>query len=85
MKISVLPKNLLLGLIGLYQKSLSPDHGWFKHQHPHGYCRFYPSCSEYARQAVTKHGAVRGSGLSAMRLLRCHPWAQPKIDNVPNS
>ncbi len=84
MKIPEIPKNLLLGAIAIYQKSFSPDHGWFKARHPHGYCRFYPSCSEYARQAVEMHGAAKGVVLAASRLLRCHPWAKPQIDNVPN-
>lgn len=83
MKIPEIPKKLLLGAITIYQRSLSPDHGWLKARHPHGYCRFFPSCSEYARQAVEKHGAAKGAALAASRLLRCHPWAEPQIDNVP--
>ncbi len=70
-------------LIRLYQKTLSPDHGWFKAAHPHGFCRFYPSCSEYAYQAIEKHGYGKGIALAAKRLLKCHPWSAPKVDNVP--
>jgi putative membrane protein insertion efficiency factor len=84
MKITQIPKNTLLAVIWVYQKTLSPDHGWFKARHPHGYCRFYPTCSEYAKEAVTKHGVLKGLWLSGKRLIRCHPWAEPKIDNVPN-
>lgn len=84
MKILETPQKLILSAISLYQKTLSPDHGWFKARYPHGFCRFYPSCSEYARQAVDKHGTLKGSALAAARLTRCHPWAEPKIDNVPN-
>lgn len=76
-------KAFVLGLIRLYQKTLSPDHGWYKQNHPYGYCRFYPSCSEYAHQAVSLHGVAKGSALSASRLLRCHPWSEPKVDPVP--
>ena len=70
-------------LIRLYQKTLSPDHGWFKNAHPHGFCRFYPSCSEYAYQAIEKHGIIKGIGLAGRRLLKCHPWSPPRIDKVP--
>jgi putative membrane protein insertion efficiency factor len=46
-------------------------------------CRFYPSCSEYAVEALTVHGAVRGSWLAIRRLLRCHPWHPGGLDPVP--
>lgn len=46
-------------------------------------CRFYPSCSTYAVQAVRTHGAVRGALLAARRLLRCHPWNPGGVDHVP--
>jgi len=47
-------------------------------------CRFYPSCSAYAIEALERHGAARGSFLAARRLLRCHPWGGSGIDPVPN-
>ncbi|MFC4005254.1 membrane protein insertion efficiency factor YidD [Prauserella oleivorans] len=46
-------------------------------------CRFYPSCSAYAVEALTKHGAARGSYLAIRRLLRCGPWTPPGRDPVP--
>ena len=46
-------------------------------------CRFYPSCSAYALEAVTTHGAVRGTGLAIWRLLRCHPFHPGGYDPVP--
>jgi hypothetical protein len=46
-------------------------------------CRFYPSCSEYARQAIERYGAVRGSWLAVKRVLRCHPWHSGGHDPVP--
>lgn len=46
-------------------------------------CRFYPSCSTYAVEAVRVHGALRGSILSGRRLLRCHPWNPGGVDHVP--
>ena len=46
-------------------------------------CRFTPTCSEYARQAIIKHGPVRGLWLAVRRLLRCHPWGGSGYDPVP--
>lgn len=46
-------------------------------------CRYYPSCSAYALQAVEDHGAAKGSWLAIWRLLRCHPWAPGGVDPVP--
>jgi putative membrane protein insertion efficiency factor len=67
--------RLALAVIRLYQLLLSPFFG--------GACRFVPSCSEYAREAIDKHGAVRGMALTAQRLARCHPLARPGLDPVP--
>ena len=49
----------------------------------HG-CRFQPTCSAYAREALERHGAFRGSWLTVRRILRCHPWGGSGIDNVPD-
>lgn len=46
-------------------------------------CRFYPSCSSYAVQAVERHGVLRGGWLAARRLARCHPWNPGGVDHVP--
>ncbi|MEN9461460.1 MAG: rane protein insertion efficiency factor YidD [Pseudomonadota bacterium] len=46
-------------------------------------CRFYPSCSEYAQQAIMEHGVLRGLWLAIKRLGRCHPWHAGGIDPVP--
>jgi hypothetical protein len=46
-------------------------------------CRFYPSCSEYAMEAIDKHGALRGTRLAGTRLLKCHPWHAGGHDPVP--
>jgi uncharacterized protein len=75
-------RRLVILLITLYQKTLSPDHSWRRQRHPQGWCRYYPSCSEYTKQAVERHGVVRGLAMGSGRLLRCHPWAEPRVDLV---
>lgn len=67
-------KGVLLA-IRLYQLVLAPFLG--------GQCRFYPSCSDYTRQAVEKHGVLKGLGLGGKRLLKCHPFHPGGIDTVP--
>jgi len=46
-------------------------------------CRFYPSCSTYAVTAISRHGAIRGTGLAIRRVGRCHPWNPGGVDHVP--
>ncbi|OGH93604.1 MAG: membrane protein insertion efficiency factor YidD [Candidatus Magasanikbacteria bacterium RIFOXYD2_FULL_41_14] len=70
----------LLFLIRIYQKTISPDHGFFKNLFPHGYCRFYPTCSEYGYQAIKKRGLVVGSFKTIWRILRCNPWNKGGVD-----
>ncbi len=65
---------LLVGMIRVYQRLLSPLLG------PR--CRYYPSCSEYAAQAVTEFGILRGVVLSGWRLLRCNPWSPGGLDPI---
>lgn len=67
--------HLLVGAIGLYKRFLSP-------LLPSA-CRFYPSCSEYAIQAIETHGALRGLWLGTRRLARCQPFARGGYDPVP--
>ncbi|MBT8122849.1 MAG: membrane protein insertion efficiency factor YidD [Gammaproteobacteria bacterium] len=66
---------VIIRLIRGYQYLLSPWLG--------NHCRFYPSCSSYALTAVERYGALRGSRLALQRLLRCHPWSEGGIDEVP--
>lgn len=46
-------------------------------------CRFYPTCSEYAAEAVSRHGPLRGGVLAVKRVCRCHPWSEGGVDPVP--
>jgi len=73
MKIS--PSSALIGLINLYKYLLSPYLG--------NRCRFEPSCSEYAVEALRRHGAWRGLWLALRRISHCHPWHPGGFDPVP--
>jgi putative membrane protein insertion efficiency factor len=66
---------LFVGLIRLYRLTLSPFVGRS--------CRFRPSCSRYAEEALFVHGLFRGAALAARRLFRCHPWGGSGYDPVP--
>lgn len=68
-------KKILIFLIRLYQIFLSPLLG--------RNCRFIPTCSHYAIQAIERHGAIRGTKLAVMRILRCHPFNPGGYDPVP--
>lgn len=75
-------KRILIFLISLYQRTLSPDHGLFKGRFPYGVCRYHPTCSEFTKQAIARHGAGRGLGLGLKRISRCHPKAEGGFDPV---
>lgn len=68
-------KYPLIWLLKAYRLLISPLYGEV--------CRYYPSCSAYALEAVTVHGAVHGSWLAVRRVASCHPWAAGGIDPVP--
>ena len=68
-------KRLLILLLRGYRFLISPLYGQV--------CRYYPTCSSYALEAVETHGAMRGSWLAARRVCRCHPWAEGGVDHVP--
>lgn len=76
------PRYWLVKIIKLYQKTLSFDHGFLKFFYPHGYCRFYPTCSEYGVLAVTKYGVIKGGLKTAWRILRCNPWNKGGFDPI---
>ena len=68
-------RTILRGLIRLYQLVLSPILP--------GSCRYAPSCSHYAAEAIDSHGVVRGGWLAVKRIFRCHPWGGDGYDPVP--
>lgn len=75
-------RELFIWFINIYQKTLSPDQGFLKKigliKNP--VCVFYPSCSEYAKEAIRKYGIFKGIRLSLLRISRCHPWQKKHLD-----
>jgi hypothetical protein len=76
LRFDTLPRYPLLGLIRLYQATIS-------RALPADTCRFYPSCSHYGYQAIYKYGALKGSLMAAWRILRCNPFNRGGFDPVP--
>ena len=71
----LLPRNLCVLILRGYRAVISPLYG--------DVCRYYPSCSAYTLGAIQEFGVVRGVGLGAWRIARCHPWAKGGVDDVP--
>ena len=74
-KLRSVPKRALLWLIRFYRSALSPMH--------QPCCRFIPTCSQYALEAIEKYGALKGGYLALRRILRCHPLHKGGYDPVP--
>jgi putative membrane protein insertion efficiency factor len=70
-------RKLLLLPIRFYQYAISPMMA--------SHCRYHPSCSQYAVEAISHHGGLKGFFLSIKRLLRCHPWSEGGYDPVPGT
>jgi uncharacterized protein len=74
-KINLAIKKIAIILLILYKKLVSPILGQN--------CRFYPSCSDYAREAIEQYGVLKGIWLACKRLLKCQPWHEGGFDPVP--
>jgi uncharacterized protein len=72
---SKIPSYILLRIIDLYAVTIGPHFG--------GRCRFEPSCSVYAKEAIHFHGPLKGSGLAVARVVKCGPWHKGGYDPVP--
>jgi len=68
-------RKLLISFISIYRYAVSPFLG--------DNCRFYPSCSDYAQDAIALHGVLQGSYLTLRRIGKCHPWHEGGVDLVP--
>lgn len=69
-------KKIMLKIIRFYQIALSPYKG-------RGYCNFYPTCSQYAVEAIQRYGALKGGFMALKRILRCNPFSKGGYDPVP--
>lgn len=76
-RFAAIPARCAAALIRIYQRYISPFLG------PR--CRFYPTCSTYAGEAIRRFGMVRGGWLALSRLLRCNPWCDGGVDPVPSA
>jgi len=74
---ALLPSRAVMFVLRAYKRFVSP-------MLPHS-CRFLPTCSEYAIEAVERYGVLRGAWLAVQRLLRCHPFARSGVDVVPQA
>lgn len=83
----MMPRSFFIVVLDLvlrvYQATLSPDHGPLRAFFPGGVCRYEPTCSHYARNALREHGVIRGLSLALRRVLRCHPFTTGGYDPVP--
>ena len=70
-------QKLILLLIRAYQYAISPLLG--------SHCRFYPTCSSYAQDAIKEYGVIKGSWLAMRRISKCHPWHEGGFDPVPDN
>jgi putative membrane protein insertion efficiency factor len=73
--VALAPRNACVLILRVYRAVISPLYG--------DVCRYYPSCSAYAMQAIQHYGVVRGVWMGTRRIARCHPWAEGGIDDVP--
>ncbi len=71
----VIMKNFFISSINYYQKNISP---WMENKNIK--CKYYPSCSEYTKQAIEKYGAIKGSLLGCERIIRCNPFSKGGYD-----
>ena len=80
--LSYYSQYIVIKFIKIYQKTLSFDHGLLSYLFPYGYCRFKPTCSEYAIQVIEKYGFIKGGKKAIWRVLRCNPWNKGGWDPV---
>lgn len=73
-------RKLSIQIIEIYQKTISPDHSFIGRFFPRIGCKYYPSCSEYTKQAIRQYGVVKGGGLGVARILKCNPVSRGGFD-----
>ncbi|MFA6588398.1 MAG: membrane protein insertion efficiency factor YidD [Patescibacteria group bacterium] len=76
-------QRITIKILRFYQLTLSPDHSWVRARRLVGACRFQPTCSDYAIQAIERFGLARGGWLAVKRLARCNPFNHGGYDPCP--
>jgi len=76
-------RKIVVKIIWLYQRTLSPDHGPLRRLYPYGVCRYHPTCSQYTAEAIENRGVVVGSAYGIWRIMRCNPFARGGYDPAP--
>ncbi len=80
--VSLLPATLSVMLVRLYQRTISPDHGWLRHLYPYGYCRHEPTCSQYAISTLRTRRYPIAIALIAKRIAFCNPLTKPSDEKI---
>lgn len=75
-------KKVIIKIIVIYQKTLSPDHGFLSRFYPNGYCQYYPSCSQYSKEAFQEYSLATAMFKSIYRIIRCNPFSSGGVDLV---
>lgn len=78
-----IPRRIVRGMIVIYQKTLSLDHGPLSHLMPYPVCKYHPTCSEYGYGSISRFGIIRGIPMTIWRIMRCNPWSEGGEDPVP--
>jgi len=76
------PRQILACTIGIYQRTLSPDHGVLSVLYPYGFCRHSPTCSAYAKETLLREGILKGAFRIVKRLFSCNPWREPSTERL---
>jgi putative membrane protein insertion efficiency factor len=76
-------KKTAIFFVKIYQKTISFDHGPMKFLYTHGFCKFFPTCSQYTIEAISRLGLLKGGFWACRRVLRCHPWSKGGVDEIP--
>lgn len=76
------PATISVGLVKLYQATLSPDHGPLRHLFPYGYCRHHPTCSDHAIMTLRSKPFIPALFLIGKRILSCNPWSKPDDERL---
>lgn len=77
----LVPRRLAAGLIRLYQKTLSLDHGPLAKYMSRPVCKYHPTCSQYGYEAIMKYGVLKGLPKTIWRIVRCNPWSRGGFDS----